>query len=65
MESKFYAKWFPGTCQFQFSIGRSVNLKNIKFSKNDGVELYRGIVYGAIKYNGKWLAARITKDSDN
>lgn len=65
MESKFYAKWFPGTCQFQFSIGRSVNLKNIKFSKNDEVELYRGIVYGAIKYNGKWLAARITKDSDN
>lgn len=64
MESKFYAKWFPGTCQFQFSIGSSVNLKNIKFSTNDGVELYRGIVFGAIKYDGKWLAARITKDSD-
>lgn len=63
MESKFYAKWFPGTCQFQFSIGSSVNLKNIKFSTNDGVELYRGIVFGAIKYDGKWLAARITKNS--
>lgn len=64
MESKFYAKWFPGECQFQFSIGSSVNLKNIKFSTNDGVELYRGIVFGAIKYDGKWLAARITKNSD-
>ena len=64
MESKFYAKWFPGTCEFQFSVGSTVNLKNIKFSTNDGVELYRGIVFGAIKYDGKWLAARITKNSD-
>ncbi len=64
MESKFHAKWFPGTCEFQFSIGSTVNLKNIKFSTNDGVELYRGIVFGAIKYDGKWLGARITKDSD-
>lgn len=64
MESKFYAKWFPGTCEFQFSIGSTVNLKNIKFSTNDGVELYRGIVFGAIKYDGKWLGARITKNSD-
>lgn len=64
MESKFYAKWFPGTCEFQFSVGSTVNLKNIKISTNDGVELYRGIVYGAVKYDGKWLAARITKNSD-
>lgn len=64
MESKFHAKWFPGNCEFSFSVGSTFKLKNIKFSRNDGVELYRGRVYGAIKYKGKWLAARITKDRD-
>lgn len=64
METKFYAKWFPGTYQFGFSFGSSIKLTNIKFSGNDGVELYRGRVFGAIKYDGKWLAARITKNSD-
>lgn len=64
IESKFYSKWFPGTCIFNFSLGETVNFKNISFSKNDGVELHRGRVYGAIKYNGKWLGAVITKDQD-
>ena len=64
METKFYAKWFPGTYQFGFSLGSSIKPTNIKLSGNDGVELYRGRVFGAIKYDGKWLTARITKNSD-
>lgn len=64
IEKKFYAKWLPGTYQFGFSWGSSIRLTNVKFSGNDGVELYRGRVFGAIKYKGKWLAARITKNSD-
>lgn len=64
IEKKFYAKWLPGTYQFGFSWGSSIKLTKVKFSGNDGVELYRGRVFGAIKYKGKWLAARITKNSD-
>lgn len=59
--SKFYSKWFPGTFSLTFSLGDSFKIKNLKISTNDGVELYRGCVYGAIKYNGKWCAARIYK----
>ncbi|MGN1258394.1 MAG: hypothetical protein ACI4T0_05730 [Candidatus Limisoma sp.] len=62
MESKTYSKWFPGSCEFQFSFGSSVNFKNVKISANDGVDLYRGTVVGIINYNGKWLAARIIKN---
>jgi len=29
------------------------------------MELYRASIYGAIKYNGEWLGARIIKDSDS
>lgn len=64
VETKFYAKWFPGTYEFGFSLGSSIKLSKVSFSGNDGVELYRGVVFGAIKYDGKWLAARITKNSD-
>lgn len=64
VETKFYAKWFPGTYEFGFSLGSSIKLVKVAFSGNDGVELYRGVVFGAIKYDGKWLAARITKNSD-
>ena len=39
-------------------------LVRIKIPKTDGIEIYRGNVYGAIKYKGKWLAARIYKDKD-
>lgn len=54
----------PGTYEFGFSLGSSIKLVKVAFSGNDGVELYRGVVFGAIKYDGKWLAARITKNSD-
>lgn len=61
MESKFHTKWFPGTVNFVFSLGNTINLKSIKFGKNDGVELDCGVVFGAIKYKDKWYGARITK----
>lgn len=61
IENKFYACWFPGTYEFGFSLGNSLKLVKVVFDKNDGVKLESGRVYGAIKYNGKWLAARITK----
>ena len=63
IESKFYAKWFPGTYELQFSLGSSVTLKGVNFDPDDKVELYRGSVYGAILYKGQWKAARIIKDS--
>lgn len=62
MTSKFYTKWFPGTFNLTFSFGNTFKIKNIKIDRNDGVEIYRGCVYGAIKYNGRWRAARIYKD---
>ena len=62
IESKFYAKWFPGTYELQFSSGSSVIFKGVKFDPNDKVELYRGSVYGAIMYKGQWKAARIVKN---
>lgn len=37
--------------------GVSFNIKNAT-----STELRRGVVYGAVKYNGVWKAARITKD---
>ena len=64
VETKFFAKWFPGTYEFGFSLGSSIKISKVSFSGNDGVELYRGVVFGAIKYDGKWLGARITKNSD-
>jgi len=64
LENKVYAKWFPGTYEVFFSSDNQFIPKKIKIDGNDHVELYRGSVYGAIKYKGRWLAARIIKDSD-
>ncbi len=61
LENKFYAKWFPCDIVLTFSMGAEISIKNVKFDTNDHVELYAGRVFGAIKHDGKWLAARITK----
>ncbi|MDE6305059.1 MAG: hypothetical protein K2L90_00550 [Muribaculaceae bacterium] len=61
LDTKFHTKAFSGYFNIDFSIGSSFQLKSIKFDKDDGVDLFSGCVYGAIKYNDKWLAARITK----
>lgn len=36
----------------------------IKFDKGVETKLDCGIVYAAVKFRGKWLAARITKNGD-
>lgn len=64
VESKFDARWFPGDWEFTFSFASKFKLVRVKIPRNDGIEIYRGSVYGAIKYKGKWLAARIYKDKD-
>ncbi len=52
---------FSGTFRLDFSIGSVLKLKMITLDTDDGVDLYTGRVFGAIKYKGKWIAARITK----
>lgn len=63
MESKFFAKLFPGTYEFVFTLNSNGNfsIKNIKIDGDDHVCIDSGIVFGAIKYNGQWRAARIYK----
>ncbi|MEG0109264.1 MAG: hypothetical protein RR705_10515, partial [Lachnospiraceae bacterium] len=61
-ETKYYSKWFPGTYVIGFSLGNSVNVNNVKLDGGNSTSLQRGIVYAAVKYDNKWLAARITKD---
>lgn len=63
IESKFDSKWFPGNWTFTFSFNDVFRLAKIAVPSNDGVDIYRGSVYGAIKYKGKWLVARIIKDT--
>jgi hypothetical protein len=53
---------FPGN----FQVGYTTNGTGFKGSNFNGniknvthVELKRGIIYGAVKWNGKWKAARI------
>ncbi len=65
INSKFDARWFPGEWEFTSSFANKIKLVRIKIPKTDGIEIYRGSVYGAIKYKGKWLAARIFKDKDS
>lgn len=60
--SKFFSKWFP--CAFSVSAEVSngtFKIVKINIDPNDHVELRQGSCYGAIKYNGKWLGARIKK----
>lgn len=61
LNSQFHFKMFSGTFKLDFSIGNVLKLKMITLDTDDGVDLYAGRVYGAIRYKGKWLAARITK----
>jgi hypothetical protein len=59
---EFYLEWFSGN----FQVGYTTNGTGFKWSNFNGniknvthVELKRGIIYGAVKWNGKWKAARI------
>lgn len=55
---------FPGDWLFTFSFNDKFKFVGVKIPSTDGIDIYRGSVYGAIKYKGKWLAARIYKDKD-
>lgn len=62
IQKKFYAQWFPGEYLIGFGFANSFKLNSVKFDGGNSTKLSRGIVYGAVKYNGEWLAARITKE---
>ena len=56
---------FPGTFVIGFKVGGDgLKFNGVELDLNDRVELDRCSVYGAIKYKGRWLGARIIKDRD-
>lgn len=62
-EHKFYRQNFPGSIKIGISYGGGdIKVTELEINKGVNVKLGRGIVYGAIKYRGKWFAARITKE---
>lgn len=65
MEKKFLSEWFAGTYVIGFSTDPnkpSFKCSNFSFKiKGDKSKLARGSVYGAVKYDNKWYAARILK----
>lgn len=61
-DKKFYSKWFPGTFRIGITYNGKINIKDFQCNDDGEPRLGRGIVYGAVKYKGSWLAARITKD---
>lgn len=61
-DRKFYSKWFPGTFMIGITYNGKINVKGFQFNEEGEPRLGRGIVYGAVKFRGKWLAARIIKD---
>lgn len=64
LTKKFYAEWFPGNYEVGFSYDGKIKPTSIKFDKGVETKLDCGIVYAAVKFRGKWLAARITKNGD-
>jgi len=64
-EKKFLSEWFGGTYIIGYATDpNSPNFQTSKFQytiKGNGTRLGRGSIYGAVKYDGKWLAARILK----
>ena len=65
VQKDFYAKTFPGTFVIGFKVGGDgLKFNGVELDLNDRVDLDRCSVYGAIKYKGRWLGARIIKDRD-
>lgn len=65
LEKKFLSEWFGGTYSIGYATDpNAINFQVSKFQvtiKGNGTSLGRGSIYGAVKYDGKWLAARILK----
>lgn len=60
-----YTQTFPGTFVIGFKVGGDgLKFNGVELDLNDRVDLDRCSVYGAIKYKGRWLGARIIKDRD-
>lgn len=59
LESKFYSKWFPYGIKIGFSIGTGFKFNSLEFPDRPRVRLEAGIAYGAVKYCGEWVGAKI------
>jgi len=65
-DKKFLSEWLGGS--FEIGYATDPNNPNFKFSNftfnisANPTKLERGIVYGAVKYNNEWRAARIVKN---
>lgn len=63
MRNDFYTDNIPLEIIIGFSYGdNGFHLSNLTLNKVVSASLNRGVVYGAVKYNGRWLGARISKD---
>jgi hypothetical protein len=58
----FYLQWFSGEFQIGYKTNGNFKWSNFSAKVNavTNVELKRGVIYGAVKWNGKWKAARIS-----
>ena len=65
MDFKFLSEWFTGTYEVGFATDPfAPNFKSAKYAINisgNSTSLARGIVYGAVKFENQWRAARIVK----
>jgi hypothetical protein len=61
-DQDFYLKWCSGQFQIGYKTTGGFKWSNfsVKASAVTNVELKRGVIYGAVKWNGKWKAARIS-----
>ncbi|MDE5572361.1 MAG: hypothetical protein K2I94_01200 [Muribaculaceae bacterium] len=61
VDVKFYKEIKPFLFSFSYNFVTGFGFKPIDFPENEKVSLHSGSVYGAIKYNGEWKAAKIIK----
>ena len=64
LDKKFNATWLDGTYEIAFAYNGSFSLRKISMKKCNCTKLSSAVVYGAVKYKGQWVAARITKTKE-
>ena len=62
IEKRYLSEWFGGTYTIGFSSDLQDTFKVNGNVKANPASLGAGWVYGAVKYNGNWLGARILKE---